>query len=102
MPVRALLGEREDYHRSGIFSLFPYVPWGASIKVAIAGGYDLPGPAWAHASQKTSFKGNSDLERILNFPPLLESFGDFCKRALCSEVRQSTSELSSKQTYKHR
>jgi len=83
-PVRVVLDEKAETHRSGIFSLFPYLPWGTSSKVAVENRLSLS-RASSYAST-ASFKLDPELERILNFPPLFEAFGDFCQRALCSEV----------------
>jgi len=85
-PVRVILEAKADYTRSGISSLFPYLPGKASSKVAaVAARFSLSSRAGSPASTR-SFQLDPEIARILNFPPLLKAFSDFCRRALCGEV----------------
>lgn len=84
-PVKVLLEERACHPRSGIFSIFPYLPWEASSKVAVESRFSLSSPAGSRATTR-SFQLDPELNRILNFPPLLKAFSDFCQKALCNEV----------------
>ena len=60
--------------------LFPYVPCGSRARVAIE-------EATPHSTR--SIQLDDTIGRILDFQPLLEAFEEFCRKALCSEVRHN-------------
>ncbi|CAB1108737.1 unnamed protein product [Ectocarpus sp. CCAP 1310/34] len=87
-PVRKVLQRRADHpiNAGGIASLFPYVPWTTrSGAVAIDVMNESKVFTKPSSSKFTSVKLDDKLEEILRFPPLLEAFGEFCRKALCSE-----------------
>lgn len=83
-PMRAVLREKPEYRGSKgvIRSLFPYVPKKLSIKVAVLMGERM---SFSHLAPCVPL--GSNVKHMLDFPPLLKIFGDFCQKALCAEVR---------------
>lgn len=86
-PIRAVLRERggktPDFHLQGIYSLFPYLPWGRSSKVFVEAREILSKSA---GSSTRTGKLDVDLQRILDTPPLRNAFERYCEKALCIEV----------------
>lgn len=69
--------------------LFPYIPWrkyGGTVAIDSAERMVMVLSASPHSSKSTA-KLDDAMEEILLCPPLLEAFEEFCRKALCSEVR---------------
>lgn len=64
-------------------SLFPWLPWRKQLssKVVATDGRSL-----AEHSVVSSSRCDI-LDEILKVPPLFDAFEDYCRKALCSEVR---------------
>lgn len=88
-PIRVILRRRAGHEKEdgggAIASLFPYLPWKTqrSRKVAVVEYVLRPRP------QNTTCTDAGDvLDMILHVPPLLQAFEDYCRKALCSEVKK--------------
>ena len=86
-PMRTVLRRRkEEFDTEGVLAFFPYLPMKrlSSSKVAVDVSESKSRAYLEHKSGRSTFGGG--LERILNFPPLLNAFEDYCLKALCIEV----------------
>lgn len=79
-PIRAILRSENDSDNSKL-GIFPWRPWRAT-KTAAVGEATPKSPK----SPITTMNTDGPIAEILRFPPLLDAFGGFCRKALCSEV----------------
>lgn len=79
-PIRAILrsGNESDNAKLGIF---PWQPWRATKTAAVE-----EATSKVPNSPSTTMNKDDSIARILQFPPLLDAFDGFCRKALCSEV----------------
>ncbi|CAM9446022.1 unnamed protein product [Ectocarpus fasciculatus] len=89
-PARERLGRTAATPNTGgmhiMAKLFPYVPWSKyNSTVAIDSPERMVLSSSRYHSSKATAKLDEAMEEILLFPPLLEAFEEYCRRALCSE-----------------
>lgn len=82
-----MLQQSDGYNKTGVHALFPYVPWERARTVVVDENENDSLSGRRRSTGVVRVEGG--LEQILNFPPLLRAFDDFCVKALCIEVRQT-------------
>lgn len=91
-PIRAVLRQRHGCNKKGVRAFFPYVPWERARRVVA--DEDSNDSRALQMRSSGHLRVDGGLEQILNFPPLLLAFDDFCVKALCIEVRQTRFHVS--------
>lgn len=76
--MREVLRRKTPQHER--VPLLPYIPWKMQHYQRVAVGT-------MHRFSSAKSNTRQELERIVMIAPLLEAFEDFCRKALCSEVR---------------
>lgn len=85
MPVRAVLRQSAKGKRR--VRVLPYAPWNvAASAVVVPAGEAL---AKSTGVCSSSHCGTNSLKDIIMLMPMREAFGEFCRKALCSEVSAS-------------